>query len=139
MTGCVYGLVDPRSNVVRYVGRTQNKAKKRYHQHVADARNATGELSRKQCWIRILFSMGLKPRLVILEDCPVKPYNKNFDMEWAQSLRRNQRTENTWIQALQDFGFPLTNVGGGKRGWVEVTDEQKSAILSRLKELGLAK
>jgi len=61
MTGCVYALVDPRSNVVRYVGRTQHKARNRYHGHIQEARKATGELSRKVRWIRQLFSMGLSP------------------------------------------------------------------------------
>jgi hypothetical protein len=54
----VYGLVDPVSHLVRYVGKTTNRVEQRYKQHCSGKDVSTGD------WVRSLME---PPVLVILE------------------------------------------------------------------------
>lgn len=57
----VYGLTDPNTNTVRYIGITID-LKRRYRRHLAD-----GGDSHRVRWIKKLLALGLKPGLEILE------------------------------------------------------------------------
>lgn len=61
----IYALVDPRTELVRYVGKSDNP-RLRFKTHVSDARRLARK-SRLQAWICELDRIGLIPRLVILE------------------------------------------------------------------------
>lgn len=100
----IYGLVDPRDNEIRYVGRAADpvdrlgihkyKAKK-----VMDKIRDYGGVyyigpTPKQWWIDSLMLMGLEPDIVLLDCC---------------SAEDGHEVEQRWIKHLLDEGVYLTN------------------------------
>lgn len=65
----VYGLVDPRNNIVKYVGVTKNSINQRLNDHVRDSNNANIGNKHKNYWIQQLLDKELTPEIVILEEC----------------------------------------------------------------------
>ena len=62
----IYGLVDPRNNLIRYVGKTKQTLNKRLSQHMSD----TGiNNTHKFNWIKNLKELNLKPIIILLETC----------------------------------------------------------------------
>lgn len=87
----IYGLIDPRTAEIRYVGRSRNP-QLRLSGHLHSSRNpAYG--SAVCSWIRELFQEGLEPQMVLIE---------NAGSEW-------QEAETRWITVLRDQGYDLTN------------------------------
>lgn len=62
----IYGLVDPRTDLIRYVGQSVD-IDGRYEQHV-DTDFYCGNLAKRK-WIKELKMVGLLPRLVVLATC----------------------------------------------------------------------
>jgi hypothetical protein len=60
---CIYGLADPRTNEVRYVGASVDPWRRR-SEHLADARS--GGMSAKCVWLNALLTEGLDPQLLLL-------------------------------------------------------------------------
>lgn len=85
----VYGLVDPRDGIVKYVGQTTALLRDRLIGHLS---GSTG--IKKMAWIEELAAIGLKPSIEVLES--VQPQ----DLDAA---------EKRWIEKLQGEGLPLTN------------------------------
>lgn len=97
----IYGLTDPRTSKVRYVGCTK-KLKKRFEEHLEDNRFNKGR------WIECLKKQGLVPGVVILE--------KIDDEKW-------QETERKWIK---HFGREnLVNSTDGGEGVVNPSKETR--------------
>lgn len=69
----IYVLVDPRTNVVRYVGCTED-AKKRAASHASHPIRSTKE------WVKELRDLGLKPQLRVIDTVP---YHMARDVECA--------------------------------------------------------
>jgi hypothetical protein len=67
--GYIYGLVDPRTGRLRYVGQTTRSLDRRLSEHVAD-RNLKSK-TRKNSWIKALKHLGLIPNIVAMEYVPV--------------------------------------------------------------------
>lgn len=65
-TQIIYTLVDPRTDVVHYVGRTCNP-KKRYTQHLSATRAKDICTIEKEAWTWELRALGLRPRMDIVE------------------------------------------------------------------------
>lgn len=61
----VYGLIDPRTDEIRYVGKSL-KGTKRAFQHQADCSLARDGNTRKANWIRSLKKQGLVPKIIVL-------------------------------------------------------------------------
>jgi group I intron endonuclease len=61
----IYGLIDPRSNKIRYVGKTNNPDQ-RLFDHIRHSKHKT---TYKDKWIRSLLEIGLNPTITILEEC----------------------------------------------------------------------
>lgn len=89
----IYGLVDPQTEEIRYVGKTSN-LKDRYSSHLfAD------DVNRHKCnWIKLLKKNGHKPRMIILE----KATEKNWEDR-----------ERFWIKHGYINGWKLTNISKG--------------------------
>lgn len=61
----IYGLVDPRTNEIMYIGMSTNPTQ-RYRAHCAKPK---GGDTQKNRWIDELKLVGMKPRMQILEEC----------------------------------------------------------------------
>ena len=94
MSVYIYGLVDPETHEIRYIGKA-NDAKVRYRQHckLKDQCN-----DHKDGWIKSLHAKGLEPELVIIETVN----NKNWE-----------KREKRWIKFGIDNDWPLTNISSG--------------------------
>lgn len=99
-TTFIYGLVDPRTGHVRYVGKSHNP-KNRLQNHLTPRQLKSK--SHKNSWLRGLLDSGYKPRLVLLEEVN--------ESKWQEAERR-------WIVYYRSLpGYPpLTNGTSGGDG-----------------------
>jgi hypothetical protein len=100
VTTFIYGLVDPRTGFVRYVGKAYNpKRRRQAHMNPSSLRPKT----RKNHWIKSLLNDGRKPELILLEQIK--------ECEWEDAERR-------WIAYYRNIpGYPqLTNGTSGGDG-----------------------
>ena len=90
----LYTLAHPNTNEIKYVGKTNNIAK-RYSNHLNDKSK-----SYKNSWIKSLLNEGLLPIIEILEE-----FDNELDCYNAEIY---------WIEQLKIWGFNLTNlqIGG---------------------------
>ena len=93
----IYGLVDPRTLLVRYVGRSSTGVQ-RPRQH---RRRAAHERNHKASWIRSLLALGLDYTIVVLE------------VVHKDAL---DSAERFWIAYGNACGWPLTNHTAGGEG-----------------------
>lgn len=102
MSACIYGLIDPRNEEIRYVGKSVNP-QSRFLSHCREADNLsfTGP---KAVWIRELKTEGMTPELVLLQDIT--------DVEG----RGWEEIEQYWIDLCNKSGHRLTNTARGGTG-----------------------
>ena len=93
----IYILIDPRTNMVRYVGKANNVSK-RYTAHLNRARK---HQVHKKNWIENLKKQGLKPIIEIIDIVPID--------EWVF-------WETYWISQMKTWGFDLINYTNGGDG-----------------------
>lgn len=114
----VYGLTDPRSGEIRYVGKSMNgTARVREH---GQPRHLEREKTHKAHWIRGLIHLGLTYGHVILEEC--------------QSATLLIEAERRWITHGRAAGWNLTNLtdgGDGTSGRV-LSQESRDRISEKL-------
>jgi hypothetical protein len=82
-TTFIYGLVDPRTGCVRYVGKANNTTK-RYNAHFSNY-----ELShhtRKVAWIKSLLALGLKPNIIVIEEV-LQEFWEEAERRWIAYYR----------------------------------------------------
>ena len=93
-TTFIYILIDPQTNQVRYVGKS-NKPNDRYRVHLTK----NNKKSYKTNWIQSLLKKNLKPILETIDEVPIE--------NW-------QFWETYWISQFKSWGFNLTNstIGG---------------------------
>lgn len=110
----IYTLSDPRTGEVRYVGKTSSRLSLRLWQHIRSPKN-----THKDCWIKSLLGVGLKPVIEELESF-------SDDSTW-------QSAEDFWIVTLRFLGCRLTNLDTGGRGGKRLSPETRLKMsLSRL-------
>ncbi len=63
--GLIYCLVDPRDNLVKYIGQTISLLKRRYNQHLVDYKRRNCKVN---SWIKHLSKLKLKPIIEIIEN-----------------------------------------------------------------------
>ena len=88
-THYIYGLFDPLTGEVRYIGRTVN-LKKRLMEHMGKHTNDI-----KSAWINALEKAGERPQMATLET--------------ATTLDDAKHIEHQWIRRCLDGGADLTN------------------------------
>lgn len=98
MESVVYGLLDPDTLEIRYVGQTVN-LERRHKEH--GARSNLKANNHKNKWILSLLSRGLFPACIALERIP------ECDSDSA---------EQRWIKELKGMGARLTNATEGGNG-----------------------
>ena len=107
-TTFIYGLKDPRSDMIRYVGKSDKPIVRLKH-HI-DNRNYLNTY--KSCWIRGLVNNNIIPELEIIDEVPFKDWK-----DW----------EKHYIKLFKSFGAKLTNSTLGGDGNV-LTEEIKKKI-----------
>ena len=94
----IYGLRDPISGEIRYIGKTNN-LKKRLATHLHLAKSDVNR--HKKHWLKKLKESGVKPEMVILE--------KVDSCEWEEAEKR-------WIAHGIENKWPITNLTEGGSG-----------------------
>lgn len=93
----IYTLKDPISNLIRYVGKSNNP-KERLKNHVNLCKR---DQTHKRNWIIKLKKQGLKPILEIIDKVPIDSW---------------QFWEKYWISQMKSWGFDLVNYTNGGDG-----------------------
>jgi hypothetical protein len=88
----IYALIDPRTQKIRYVGKTTADIHERLKQHCG----AWNGRTKKKAWLRELRSLGLKPKVKLLQKV-----NRRSFASW--------RAEDRWIERLVRRGEDLLN------------------------------
>lgn len=97
----VYGLVDPRSKMIRYVG-ASTQGLKRPRQHWEPYYLQLEGHTHKAHWIQQLLALNLVPEIFVLQTLA------SADEVWD--------AESAWIAQLRSMGAKLTNSADGGRG-----------------------
>jgi hypothetical protein len=63
----VYGLIDPRTGLLRYIGVTNSRLRTRLANHCNEARR--GAPNHRCRWIRQILASGLRPLIASVEEC----------------------------------------------------------------------
>lgn len=109
MNHVIYGLRDPRTKEIRYIGKTNNP-KKRLSGHLRDARH--GGNFHVHRWIRTLIDRDMLPEVVILES---EISSSSIDAR-----------EIWWISEGKRQGWKLTNITEGGDGGAPFTGKTHS-------------
>lgn len=105
----IYGLVDPNTQQIRYVGKTRQKVSSRLSAHLRE-RSKCHRLN----WIKSLQDRGQKPEIIILEEI--------FGAwPWEES-------ERYWIAHGRAEGWPLTNNTSGGDGVRDLSAETRERM-----------
>lgn len=91
----IYGLVDPTTNEIRYIGLSRTPTR-RLHQHCSFARKPNSRMAASE-WIAELLARQLIPALITLEE---------YSAEWRSEARD---VEIQWINHYWNEGAPLLN------------------------------
>ena len=103
----IYGLTDPRTGLIRYVGKSENP-EKRLKGHLRDRRKC-----HRVSWLQSLTALGLRPGLTILEEID--------DENWQDAERK-------WIKHFREQGIRLTNSTDGGEGLENPSEETRKKI-----------
>ena len=109
----IYGLLDPNTNQIRYVGKTKYSVTTRLSNHMCDK-----SITHKTNWLKSL--NGVKPEIIILDIV-----SENDWIFWDQY----------WISQVKTWGFNLTNatLGGeghyGHKPSKEVIEKRRQKVL----------
>lgn len=136
----VYGLIDPETGELRYVGKTSIGMERiRQHQHVIATRRRVKTY--KERWAASLILRGRPPSALILKECT------SNDEANTEEIRL--------IAYFRSLDFPLTNVTDGGEGtpgykmpkevseaqsarlrkeWAEASEEQRNEIIERTRK-----
>lgn len=95
----VYTLTDPRTNIVKYVGKTQESLAKRLSKHIYDSKK---HKNRRTNWLKNLLKNGFKPKIELLES-----FDNSQDCYFAEIY---------WISQFRTWGFNLVNATDGGEG-----------------------
>jgi len=103
----VYGLTDPRTNELRYVGKTDKGLEVRLQQHLQPAYLRPN--THKNAWIKLLKREALRPDIFVIEET------------------QDPEAEQFWISYYKSIGCDLTNGTVGGEGWKVGTKHSEAA------------
>ncbi len=107
-TTFIYGLLDPKSNKLRYIGKA-NDPEARLAKHIREAKKSTS--LHRLAWIRGLLNEGLIPKLILLMEVSRD--------QWSL-------VEKLLIFSLSDAGYDLTNMADGGEGGATARGRKRS-------------
>jgi hypothetical protein len=85
----IYGLVDPRNNKIRYIGKTIDP-KNRLSGHITESKDIS-VINYRIKWIRKLISLDIKPKIVYLKVCSILEFVK-YETEYIKIYSNNRLT-----------------------------------------------
>jgi hypothetical protein len=85
----IYGLVDPRNDEIRYIGKTINPHS-RLDSHLLESKNINIKNYRVK-WLRKLIRLELKPKITFLRVCPSDEFEK-YETEYIKIYSGNRLT-----------------------------------------------
>jgi group I intron endonuclease len=106
----IYGLFDPKTKEIRYIGKSID-INSRFRKHLIRKEN-----NHKASWIASLKKDGLKPEIEVLETI-----EDSNDQDW-------QKSEEWWIAYFRFLGCRLTNLNNGGRGGILPSDETRQKM-----------
>ena len=110
----IYGLADPRSGQLRYVGKSTTGAQQRLASHLCPS--SLKAKSWKNHWLKSLLKEGLRPDVFVIEACARK-----------EDLNEAERHQ---IASLRAIGCELTNLTPGGDGQGYPCSPEKRAKIS---------
>jgi hypothetical protein len=122
----IYGLSDPITGHLRYIGKTKLSLRRRLAQHINDVKRGNIYIPRYR-WLAELVAWGMKPEIFEVET--------SSSSEW-------QDDEQFWIAYFRSIGCDLLNAtdGGdginGHRHSEQTKDKQRIAAIRRYQRLG---
>ena len=123
----IYGLYDPRTQELRYIGRSSSGLRRpREHQFYK-----TGPDSKLRCsrWAASLVKLGLEPIVKVFEELPDWVQGKESINEWLND------SEIFYISAAKELGANLTNLTlGGAGGLGAIFSEERRKKISESKK-----
>lgn len=104
--GYIYGLIDPSTGQLRYIGQTVRKIEYRLTSHLGSAKtlNKFGELKYNSYvyrWIRQVLAQNQEPQIVLIQE-----FQEEDVLDDAETF---------WIAYFRKMGCPLTNLASGGR------------------------
>lgn len=93
----IYGLLDPTTEELRYIGLTKRGMKRRMKDHLWEAKK--GRITHLYNWIR---NLDMPPKIVVLREC--------------NTLRELLQAETETIAYYRSLGCKLTNLTDGGQG-----------------------
>jgi group I intron endonuclease len=92
MNGCIYGLICPISNEIRYIGQTKQKIKDRLRGHIYDKRHNQHKVN----WLNKLKKLGFISalKIEILEECQIELLNER-EQFWIEVFKENKLVNKT--------------------------------------------
>jgi len=117
----IYVLIDPLTNMVRYIGKTDN-VRRRYMEHIREC-NWTKKKSHKAYWILKLLKNNQKPIVEIIEET-TSEHSSFWEMHY--------------ISLYRSWGFNLINktLGGEGSSNYKASDEERTRRSIRTKGEG---
>ncbi len=113
----IYGLMEPETNMVRYVGKANNPK-----QRLAEHHQSTRLIKQKNChrrnWLLSLIERGTKAKLIILEEVSIE--------EW-------ENKEKEWISKFPDLTNSNKGGGGTTYSPKEISQETREKISQSVK------
>lgn len=84
MNTFIYGLIDPRNNKIRYIGKSNNP-NQRFINHCSKSQHKG---TYKYNWIMKLIDLGLSPILIAIEEVPIEDW-KTREKYWINYYKDN--------------------------------------------------
>jgi len=113
----IYGLIDPRTNQIRYIGKTIRSLGDRLSQHMYEKAK-----HHRAMWILGLKYIGLQPQIVLIETIPLEG-------NWIAAERK-------WIAYYKSMGYSLVNKTDGGEGVIGLKHSDASRKKMSLQHLG---
>lgn len=93
----IYGLLDPRNNSLRYVGKTHKRRENRLADHIEDT--IEGSTAPVHNWIRELLNLNLEPKVFVLKRLEASE-------NWREGEKREISRWFNWSEENLPFNHP---------------------------------
>ncbi len=139
---CIYALIDPFDNAIKYIGRTRNP-KERYNAHFS---STYGDGTKEKCnWIQDLRTKGLRPIMKIIEESLTKEIAHERERYWIRfhhkqgcklynNVSLKIKSEDV-VSLLEEYHQLLENSDYQDQKWIEAKEDLQSRTGEILEEL----